>query len=66
MSRYFPISKSSGAQTELTRGSYGDAQPITFRRQSKMEKSFVTRGGSSGTSQERMNETNSTKSVGEY
>ena len=66
MSRYWPISKSSGAKTGLTPGTYGDAGAITFKKQSKTEHSFLTRGGSSGTSQERMNETNATKSVGEY
>lgn len=66
MSRYWPISKPSGAKISLTPGSYGDAQPITYKKQSKTEHSFLTRGGSSGTSQERMNETNATKSVGEY
>jgi hypothetical protein len=64
MSRYYPITN-SGPKSELAHGG-GNAEAITFRKQSKTEKSFLTRGGSSGTSQERMNETNSTKSVGEY
>jgi hypothetical protein len=66
MSRYWPISKSSGAKISLTPGYYGDAQAITYKKQSKTEKSFLVAGGSSGTSQERMNASNASKSVGEY
>lgn len=66
MSRYWPISKPSGAKISLTPGTYGEAQAITHKSQPKTEHSYLTRGGSSGTSQERMNESNATKSVGEY
>jgi hypothetical protein len=65
MSRYYPLSKPSGAKISLTPGYYSDAQAITFKTQSKTEKSFLVAGGSSGTSQGRSN-ANATKSVGEY
>lgn len=66
MSRYYPITKPAGAKISLTPGTYGDASPITFKTQSKTEHSYLTRGGSSGTSQGRSSSVSPGKMTGEY
>lgn len=60
MSRYHGIANTDRIKSVITPSSNAPADPITFKKQSKMEKSFNVSGGSDGT-------TNVRKSgVGEY